>query len=761
MKPKVGLWGRIACLAAVLSICGFAVTAEGGLGVQTAFAANPSANLDQCANGGTGTQQCNSTDPSDWQNGDLNSSTAHYFEGDSVPYRMRLDNLTPNTSNTVTIQWDTTVSGKHAQDYLTSFNRTVTGADPCAGDSAGCSSSTTPNLFPIPTDPNVTGAGVTPIGGNFAFFNGTITNASAYTLTGTYSGSSSTSITLTFTPTSSSSILAWGGHIATRKDWGANNSAVAISGSPYHTTLVDLDGKGGTQARGIQAAAVIFPGSITIIKHAVPSSTQTFAYTDTSGTGATALSPSTFNLVDNGTTTGCSSSGTPNSVNTECFPNLILFPNGGASYTIAETPVSGYTLSFATPPCTVTSPNGGTQTASGSTVSISLNEGENVTCTFTNTRDTGQLTVNKTLVPSTDGGLFNLQIDGSTAGTGANVGNNGTTGAQTVTTGSHTVGETAGTSTSLSNYGSSVSCVNGSTAVSTTGTNPWTLSVTKGSNIVCTITNTRSNGTLTVVKALSPTSDPGLFDLKIDGTTDASAVGNAGTTGAQAVTPASHTVSEAAASTSSTALTDYTTGIVCKNGTTTVASGTGTSLAVNVSSNQNIVCTITNTRNNGSLTVVKSLSPTSDPGLFDLKIDGTTDASAVGNAGTTGAQTVTPGSHTVSEAAASTSSTALTDYTTSISCNDTAGTHGSGTSLAVTVHSNDNITCTITNTRNNGSLTVVKSLSPTTDPGKFDLQIGGTTAGTGGDVGNNGTTGAISEAPGTYTVGEVADTASP
>jgi hypothetical protein len=37
--------------------------------------------------------------------------------------------------------------------------------------------------------------------------------------------------------------------------------------------------------------------------------------------------------------------------------------------------------------------------------------------------------VTKTLVPSTDTGLFNLQIDGTTAGTGANVGNGGTTGA--------------------------------------------------------------------------------------------------------------------------------------------------------------------------------------------------------------------------------------------------------------------------------------------------------------------------------------------
>lgn len=38
------------------------------------------------------------------------------------------------------------------------------------------------------------------------------------------------------------------------------------------------------------------------------------------------------------------------------------------------------------------------------------------------------LTINKVVVPSDDSGKFNLQIDGSTAGTGANVGNGGTTG---------------------------------------------------------------------------------------------------------------------------------------------------------------------------------------------------------------------------------------------------------------------------------------------------------------------------------------------
>ena len=60
------------------------------------------------------------------------------------------------------------------------------------------------------------------------------------------------------------------------------------------------------------------------------------------------------------------------------------------------------------------------------------------------------LIVNKVLVPMADLGLFNLQIDGITQA--ADVGNGGTTGSLVVAAGAHTVGETAGTGTSLTDY---------------------------------------------------------------------------------------------------------------------------------------------------------------------------------------------------------------------------------------------------------------------------------------------------------------------
>ena len=57
-----------------------------------------------------------------------------------------------------------------------------------------------------------------------------------------------------------------------------------------------------------------------------------------------------------------------------------------------------------------------------------------------------------------------------------------------------------------------------------------------------------------------------------------------------------------------------------------VASGTGTGpLDVEVGEDDDIVCTILNTRKTGELEVIKDLEPNDDPGLFDLQIDGTTD----------------------------------------------------------------------------------------------------------------------------------------
>ena len=361
--------------------------------------ANPSANLDQCANGKTpspSTDGCNGTTGTDWVNGNVNEAKSVYYEGDSIAYRMLFDNLSLTSPHTIIIKWDTTKGGLHAIDYLTTFNRTVLDANPCLGVS-GCS----PLIFdtePILPDPQVTGAGVTPVAGDFTLYGGTITGVSAYSYPdgAGFAGDKSAQIAITFTASRANPVLAWGGHIATRADWGLLNSAVTISGSPYHTALVDLDGSGGSQDRSLSASAVIFPGSITIIKDATPNGLTSFPFT---------ASPSplaSFNLVDDGT-----------SANTKVFSNITDF----TTYGVAETVPAGWTLTGIV--CSVTSPNGGSQTVTSPSVSINLAEGENVTCTYSDQRQAAHLIVIKHVVNDNGGtnvaSEFTMTINGVTA----------------------------------------------------------------------------------------------------------------------------------------------------------------------------------------------------------------------------------------------------------------------------------------------------------------------------------------------------------
>jgi hypothetical protein len=121
-------------------------------------------------------------------------------------------------------------------------------------------------------------------------------------------------------------------------------------------------------------------------------------------------------------------------------------------------------------------------------ITFKVNWWEWVKCYVTNTHDTGTIKVTKNLVPATDGGKFNLLIDGQTKA--ANVGNGGTTGVQTVLPGTHTVGESAGTGTDLTNYDSSTSCVDKAHAAKPADTD-GSLAVANGDQWECVITNTR------------------------------------------------------------------------------------------------------------------------------------------------------------------------------------------------------------------------------------------------------------------------------
>jgi hypothetical protein len=317
-----------ACLAVVLSPALSAVA-------QTFIG---SADLDQIRNGSASSP----VSPANWVNGNAGQSNAHYIEGYSVAYRCVITGASLN-EHTLDIEWDITHSNKHALDYITNFNRLQPHSpfQHAGGCGPGCAEVIDPTIgvagplagpttFPIPA-PSSAGS---PVPGQptasfnslpaneraVSIWNGTITNIQYLSEGDLADGSSSSSARITFTANAPTVIIAWGGHIATSTDWGAGNSAAQISGSPYHTRLLGLDGGGGNQDRSLSANAVIFPPSCTISGPSVvcPNSNntwcappvlgQTYLWSVTSNCGASIIGSNTGNCVQVQSCSTCDSS---------------------------------------------------------------------------------------------------------------------------------------------------------------------------------------------------------------------------------------------------------------------------------------------------------------------------------------------------------------------------------------------------------------------------------------------------------------------
>src|SRR5206468_3253195 len=116
------------------------------------------------------------------------------------------------------------------------------------------------------------------------------------------------------------------------------------------------------------------------------------------------------------------------------------------------------------------------------------------------------------------------------------------------------------------------------------------------------------------------------------------------------------------------------------------------------------------------------------------------------------------GDHTVGAEART--SAKLSNYQKSIVCKADNGTgaivaHADAdntSALTVPVAYGDDIVCTITNERETGKVEVVKQLKPSSDAGKFNLQIDGTTDPDAQNVGDGGSTGEQTLDTGDHTV---------
>jgi len=253
----ISAWKRL-----LLLMCAICMT-------YTAF--SQSANMDQGANG-----QLASPTAITWQNGNLNSNNSHYIEGQSVPYRIVMAGLPVGDTITMTLNFDITHGAKYAIDFITGYDwlqphnfsghNTPESINPLIGTSfAGAPTSlmrvTVPDYFTnnlatfgVPFalnsfrtingfDGSNVAQGANTIQNSMSLWGGTFVQASAVDYN--YDAANvlvlnnvnqSVSFTFRFVATSSSAVLAWGGHIARRQDWGTSpiQSAGGISGSPYH-----------------------------------------------------------------------------------------------------------------------------------------------------------------------------------------------------------------------------------------------------------------------------------------------------------------------------------------------------------------------------------------------------------------------------------------------------------------------------------------------------------------------------------------------
>jgi len=242
-------------------------------------------NLDQVRNGKGSAPE----NPAGWVNGNAGASNAHFVEGWSIPYRVNITDLALG-SHSLDIEWDIKHSGANAIDFVTNYDlinfpppshlfnfghgqETINPLPESGSWASGISSVIpAPNLpaGAVTTYRNLVMAYSNASGdaNKFSIWNGTITSMVLLSEGSLASQQSSTRMRITFTNTAADVVIAWGGHIAKGDGvWGANNSASAVDGSPYHTRLIswDPDGDGnnqtsiGNQDRSLSAAAVQDP----------------------------------------------------------------------------------------------------------------------------------------------------------------------------------------------------------------------------------------------------------------------------------------------------------------------------------------------------------------------------------------------------------------------------------------------------------------------------------------------------------------------
>ena len=331
----------------------------------------------------------------------------------------------------------------------------------------------------------------------------------------------------------------------------------------------------------------------------------------------------------------------------------------------------------------------------------------------------------------------------------ADAGDGDTTGFVNVAVGSNpSVGELAGTWTTLADYEASIACTGDSSANSsrTAGRSRWARS---GRARPCPARSptiaSRGSRRPNVVSSLP---DDGKFDLRVNGVTEKADAQDGGTTGFVNVAVGSNpTVGELAGT--GTTLADYEASIACTGDSSASSSNCGPLSLGTLGAGAAVSCTITN-RRKPQVNVTKHLFPSPWEYGQVRPSDQRCDAEAyVGDGDSTGFVNVAVGSATRPWASWPAPGPTLADYESSIACTGDSSASSSDSRPAVAGHGGGGrgVDCTITNKRKPRVKVTKQFLFPSPgDTGKFDLQINGATEKA--DAGDGGTTGFVNVAVG-------------
>ena len=378
---------------------------------------------------------------------------------------------------------------------------------------------------------------------------------------------------------------------------------------------------------------------------------------------------------------------------------------------------------------------------------------QNVTCTFVNSRDAANLTLEKVWVDGFEGDL-DRALPADTAVIDAD-GSQNTSTVGEATPASVTVPVLSGATVDLSenldgntgSYTTELTCTDADGLEYTAGALEGSYTMpAEAADVTCTFTNTRTSTDLTLTKTWSNAAANDSVDLAIDGEAGTGEGANSGdgtTTDDATLTVYSGEVVDLSEVFDPGDADWYDTGLTCSAGDLTYTDDELTAELEVTSTTDPITCTFTNDRRTANIVVAKDVAPDTDGGVFDLSINGNVELADAGDGDATDPVSVFVGDP-VTVAEANGTETDLVNYTSTLACdngvvpNPNSGVSG-GFDVPDTLADGATITCTFTNTRKSAELTLTKdwvngatgdavSLTASGDSGNSLSALGSSTA---------------------------------